>query len=169
MQLTTILKMGLPLERWLHGLTVMLEKERGNIIIDKLRAICLFEADFNWVLKKIYAQRMMDNARKHDLVPPEIFATAGQSAPDATMAKLMFTDVCRTKHLNHAVASVDLGQCYDAVAHGFCSLALQAFGVPIKAVTLMLLTLQTMNFWLKLRLARPTNPLEAASMILVMV
>ena len=51
MQLNIVLKMGLPLERWLHGLTVMLEKERGNIIIDKLCAIYLFEADFNWVLK----------------------------------------------------------------------------------------------------------------------
>ena len=101
---------------------------------------------------------MMDNARKHDLVPPEIFATKGQSAPDATMAKVMFTDVCRTKHRNHAVASVDLGQCYDAVAHGFCSLALQAFGVPIKAVTLMLLTLQTMNFWLKTAFGKADEP-----------
>ena len=106
----------------------------------------------------IYAKRMTDNAQKHDLVPPEIFATAGQSAPDATMAKVMFTDVCRTKHRNHAVASVDLGQCYDAVAHGFCSLALQAFGVPIKAVTLMLLTLQTMNFWLKTAFGEADEP-----------
>ena len=47
MQLNIVLKMGLPLERWLHGLTVMLEKERGNINIEKLRAICLFEADLN--------------------------------------------------------------------------------------------------------------------------
>ena len=119
MQLNIVLKMGLPLERWLHGLTVMLEKERGNINVDKLRAICLFEADLNWVLKVIYAKRMMANARKHDLVPPEIFAVAGRSTPDATMEKVMFTDVCRTQHRNHAVASVDLGQCYNAVAHGF--------------------------------------------------
>ena len=47
---------------------------------------------------------------------------------------------------NFAVASVDLGQCYDAVNHAFCSIALQAFGVPLKAIRLMLLTLQTMKF-----------------------
>ena len=69
-QLNIFLMMGMPLERWLHGLTpVMLEKERGNINIEKQRAICLFEADLNWVLKVIYAKRMMANAYEHDLVP----------------------------------------------------------------------------------------------------
>ena len=99
----------MPLERWLHGLTVMLEKERGNINIEKLRAICRFEADLNWVLKVIYAKQMMANAFEHDLVPSEIFAVAGRSAPDATMVKIMSTDIYRTQHQNHAVASVDLG------------------------------------------------------------
>ena len=123
----------------------MLEKERGNINIEKIRAICLFEADLNWVLKVIYAKRTMKNAREQNLIEPELFAVAGQSAPNATMAKIMFTEVCRTQHRNFAVASVDLGQCYDAVNHAFCSIAMQAFGVPFKAVKLMLLTLQTMN------------------------
>lgn len=128
----------------------MLEKEAGNIDIDKLRAICLFQADLNWVLNKvIYAKRMMANARENDLVPPELFTTTGQSAPNATMAKVMFTDLCRTYHRNHAVASVDIGQCYNVVAHRFFSLALHAFRVPMKAIKLMLLTLQTMNFWLR--------------------
>ena len=31
MQLNIVLKMGMPFKRWLHGLTVLLEKERGNI------------------------------------------------------------------------------------------------------------------------------------------
>ena len=149
LQLNVVLKLGEPLERWLNGLTVMLEKERGNINIEKLRAICLFEADLNWVLKVIYAKRTMKNARNQNLLEPELFAVAGQSAPNATMAKIMFADVCRTQHRNFAVASVDLGQCYDAVNHAFCSIALQAFGVPLKAIRLILLTLQTMKFWLK--------------------
>ena len=42
LQLNVLLRMGIPLQRWLHGLTVMLEKESGNCEIDKLRAICLF-------------------------------------------------------------------------------------------------------------------------------
>jgi hypothetical protein len=31
---------GIPLARWKHSLTVLLEKVLGNILVDKLRAIC---------------------------------------------------------------------------------------------------------------------------------
>ena len=92
-QLNIVLKMGASLDCWLNGLTIMLEKEKGKINIKRLRAICLFEADLNWVLKIVYAKRMMRNAREQDLILPELFATAGRSAIDATKAKIMFTDV----------------------------------------------------------------------------
>jgi hypothetical protein len=36
---------GIPLARWGTRITVLLEKVPGNIHIDKMRAICLFEAD----------------------------------------------------------------------------------------------------------------------------
>ena len=51
------------MERWLHGLTVLLEKVAGKIDIDKLPAICLYEADFNWILKLLFSKRMIANAR----------------------------------------------------------------------------------------------------------
>ena len=47
---------GNPLVRWRQGVTVLLEKVVGNINIDKLRAICLLEADFNWWLKVVFAR-----------------------------------------------------------------------------------------------------------------
>ena len=117
MKLNLVLSMGMPLKRWLHGLTVLLEKEHGNINIEKLRAICLFEVDLNWVLKVIFAKRMMANARENDLVPPEPFATVGSNAIRATLAKFLCTDICTTQHRNHGVASVDNGECYDAVGY----------------------------------------------------
>ena len=46
-KLNLVIKTGAPLSRWGHGMTVLLEKEFGAIHLDKLRAICLFEADFN--------------------------------------------------------------------------------------------------------------------------
>ena len=47
---------GLPLTRWKQGVTVLLEKTAGNNNLEKLRAICLLEADFNWWLKVTDAQ-----------------------------------------------------------------------------------------------------------------
>ena len=92
---------------------------------------------------------MVVNARNNKLVPPELFATAGSSDPNATMTKVLYMDICWTQHRNRAVVSVDLEQCYDVVGYSVCSIALKAYGVPKKSIVLMLITLQTMNFWLR--------------------
>ena len=134
MKLNLVLSMGMLLERWLHELTVLLEKEFENINVDKLRAICLFKVDLNWMLEVILTKRMMANARKNKLVPPELSATAGLSAPNAKMAKVFHTDICWTQYRKHYVANVDLGQCYDAMCHPVCSLALQAYCVHRKLI-----------------------------------
>ena len=63
MKLNLVLSIGMLLKQWLYRLTALLEKEHGNINIEKLRAIYLFEADLNWVLKVIFAKHMMANAR----------------------------------------------------------------------------------------------------------
>ncbi len=60
---------GLPLARWGIVLTVLLEKVAGNNFIHKLRAICLLEADFNWINKIIFAKRMIGSALVNNLIP----------------------------------------------------------------------------------------------------
>jgi hypothetical protein len=40
-------------ERWQKGINVMLEKKKGNFRVDKLRAILLYEANFNRNNKKL--------------------------------------------------------------------------------------------------------------------
>jgi hypothetical protein len=49
--LTACARQGIPLARWGIGLTVLLEKIIGNNFVHKLWAICLLEADFNWLNK----------------------------------------------------------------------------------------------------------------------
>jgi hypothetical protein len=44
---------GISPERWQQGTDVMLEKQTGNFWVDKLRAILLYEADFNQNNKKL--------------------------------------------------------------------------------------------------------------------
>ena len=43
-----------------------------------------------------------------------------------------FMDVCQTQHRNHAVASDDIGQCYDVVNHAFRSISLQVLVFPLR-------------------------------------
>jgi murein tripeptide amidase MpaA len=48
-----------PYERWKKETEVMLEKDPGDPKIDRLRIICLYEADYNLYLKIMWAHRMV--------------------------------------------------------------------------------------------------------------
>ena len=51
-------KSGMSPARWNKALNVMLEKKKGNFRVDKLRAIVLFEADFNQNNKQLGRETM---------------------------------------------------------------------------------------------------------------
>ena len=137
-QLNLVLRLGLPLERWLNGILLLLQKEAGNIDIDKLRAIILFEADFNWLLKMIFSYRLMSRAIENNTLPQEFFAMKDKSAKDAIMTRTLWSDTNRLQHRSFAIASVDVSQCFDMIGHAQCSLAMQAQGCPIKPISIML-------------------------------
>ena len=81
-KINACLNLGTALERWGKGLTVLLEKEFGSIFFDKLRAIILFEADFNWIQKIVFSKKMADLAQKHNLIPPEQCAAPGKDGSE---------------------------------------------------------------------------------------
>ena len=58
-KINACLNLGTALERWGKSLTVLLEKEFGSIFFDKLRAIILFEADFNWIQKIVFSKKWL--------------------------------------------------------------------------------------------------------------
>jgi hypothetical protein len=66
---------------------VLLEKVLGVRLVEKLRAICLPEADFKWLNKLIFAHRLERFCQKHGLVPPEQFAKSKSSCEEASVVK----------------------------------------------------------------------------------
>jgi hypothetical protein len=132
-----------------NGLTVFLKKTFGNIFIDKMRAICLLEADYNWLNKFIFAKKMMDKAYSDGVVPAEQFAQRGTQAAEGVLTSTLFCDIIRALHHTGGIESVDLGNCYDAVAHPITSIAMQSFKVQAVVVAMSLSVLQTMNLYIK--------------------
>ena len=63
-QITLIARTGVPPERWSYGLTVMLEKVAGIALVNKLRAILLMEADFNFHNKLVFGSRIKNASRR---------------------------------------------------------------------------------------------------------
>ena len=94
------------MERWGHSLTVLLEKEFGNIYIEKMQAICLMEADFNWLNKLVFAKRMMNQAYDAGLVPDEQFAKANTQASYGVLrtvqGSLLRYDSCSSHHSRYS-------------------------------------------------------------------
>ena len=89
---------GIPLARWGNGLTVLLEKVFGNTYIDKMRAICLLEANYNWLNKYVFAKRMMGRAFQEDIVPVEQLAKRGSQAAHGVVTYGLFCDITRALH-----------------------------------------------------------------------
>jgi hypothetical protein len=95
-KLSACTKKGVPLAQWGVGLTVLMEKNRRNNLINKMHTICLLKVDFNWLNKLIYARRMMNSAFDENLIPLECFAKKGSNCVDAVIIKS-----CTVMNLGH--------------------------------------------------------------------
>jgi hypothetical protein len=67
------------LHQWSNGLSIMLEKLFGVLLVSKLCAILLMEADFNAMNKEVNRVQMLDEAQKYKLIPEEIFSKKNRS------------------------------------------------------------------------------------------
>ena len=126
----------------------MLEKKAGMILVSKLRAILLME-DFNFANKELYGRCMMAFAEEHNQIPAECYGShKHHEAIDVALNQHLIGDIFWQKRVSRAVASVDLTNCYDRMAHNITSLSCQHWGVPPEPLVSMLLTLQSMVFFL---------------------
>jgi len=112
--------------RWQAGLQVVLQKKAGVIHVDRLRAILLFEGDFNFGNKVLFGRRMTDSALQQSLVPFECFGSVpGKRATQVSLARCWIADLSRLRRWPLAIASVDAQSCYDRIAHLAAALACQ--------------------------------------------
>ena len=74
---------------------VMLEKIAGMALVTTLQAILLMEADFNFHNKLIFSNRLLNLARKHRMVPEEVFSEKGCTSEDAVLHQVLAYDIAR--------------------------------------------------------------------------
>ena len=141
---------GYSLRRWQAGLSAMLEKKAGVIMVDKLRAILLMEADFNFANKLIFGSRMMEVAMEEDEIPPEVFGSIkNREAIEAATCRRLIADLSRMTRTPMAISSVDAQTCYDRMVHSIASICCQRWKVPKEAILAALGTIQKMKFYLR--------------------
>ena len=141
---------GFSFPRWQAGLSAMLEKQKGNDHVDKLRAILLMEADFNFANKLYFGSRMIRQAEQYDQIPDELFGSRrGRTAIEVAMSRRLIADLSRQRRWPTAIASVDAHTCYDRIVHSIASLCCQRWDTPPLLPTAMFHTIQHMQFHLR--------------------
>jgi hypothetical protein len=86
-QLTVIARSGIPPKSWGVGLQVMLEKIVGICLMEKLRAIQLYEADFK------FGCNTMNKLDSSGYIPEELFSHKGSTAEDTKFDKTLTADL----------------------------------------------------------------------------
>ena len=147
-KITLIARTGVPPDRWSYGLTVMLEKIAGIALVNKLRAILLMEADFNFHNKLVFGSRMLDTARKEGLIPAEQYSEKQSTAEDGSFDKILQGDISRQMRWPMAIISADAANCYNRIHHTIMALVFLSLGVGIGSIKAMLRSIQLMKFFL---------------------
>ena len=134
---------GFSPQRWLQGTDVMILKQPDNFLLDKLRTIVLYEADFNHENKRI-GKQAMSLALAKGRIAVEQFSRPGRSAQDNALGKRLVFDHFRFAKSPFGICSCDLKSCYDRVVHSAASMALQRIGVPLESIKCMFGTIQNL-------------------------
>jgi hypothetical protein len=126
----------------------MLEKIAGVYLVEKLRAIQLYEADFNCYNQFIFGKEAMQTLTMSRYIPEELFSQKGNTAEDAKFDKTLMADLSRQARQTMIVTFVDVAYCYDHVNHIIMSLVwLVLTKGNIPAIVAALICLQTMKFF----------------------
>jgi hypothetical protein len=149
MQLTVIAWSRIPPESWSVGLQVMLKKIAGVCLVEKLRTIQLYEADFNCYNQFIFGKQAIQTLTDSGYIPEELYIQKGSMAKDAKFNKTLMADLFQQARQPMTVVSADAAYCYDRVNHVIMLLVWLVLingNIPAIVVT-VLICLQTMKFF----------------------
>jgi hypothetical protein len=146
-KITLIARDNYPPDRWGHGLQVMLEKVAGVALVNKLCAILLMEADFNYMNKWIFGHEAINKMYALGYVAEDQYSQKESTAEVAKLDNKLTMDLsCQLRH-PLATMSADADKCYDHINHIIMSLLLLAIIGTIGPVIAMLHPIQSMKFY----------------------
>ena len=115
-----------PPDRWGHGLQVLLEKVGGVALVNKLRAILLVEADFNYMNIWIFGHEAIDKMYALGYVAEDQYSQKESTVEDAKLDNKLTMDLSRQLRHPLATMSADADKCYNRINHIIMSLLLLA-------------------------------------------
>jgi hypothetical protein len=124
-------KLGETLNRWTIVSTCMIEKIMGNPRIDKLRVIHLFEADYNLLLKIVWARKGVWNAHCSEVLNKgQAGSRPGKRAIDVVLNKEFKYQYARFTRTSLGTIDNDAKSCYDRIIISVAMLISKYYGIP---------------------------------------
>ncbi len=137
-------------DRWKTIWTLLLEKEKGNPQIDRLRTIHLYEADYNLLLKWFSSQGFIltsENAQR--INESQGGGRPGRSAIDLAITKVLSYEIAETLRLRVIVVDNDTTACFDRMLEAPNNLACLQHGADPRYIKLHAQTQKELKYYLK--------------------
>ena len=138
------------LDRWAQTVTTLMPKDEGPILVHRLRAIHVVEAELQFFSKIVYAKKMIHLAEKQNLITDEQYSgRKGRRAQSIVLNKLMYYSITFQKREEAAFMDDDAKACYDRIIPSLASVEVQKWGVSKKAASLTRKIVESQKFKVK--------------------
>lgn len=140
------------LERWTFVHNFFLEKIPGQPLIDKLRVIHIFEADFNLILKHYISRLTLRQAvQQHIIAPEQAGGRPNRTAIDEAVRTTITYETCRLQRLQGGIMYNDAKACFDRIIENLSNMTCQNAGTPEAILNLHHKTFRDIKYIIKHR------------------
>jgi hypothetical protein len=122
---------GFALDRWKTVINVMIYKKPGVYLIDRLRVIHLFEADYNFVIGLIFGRRALYSGVEHVTLHPSQLAQPGRQCADVVVLRELTLSMAHMLNISLDGFENDAAACYDRLLMNMMGAASERMGVPV--------------------------------------
>lgn len=137
-------------ERWKVVHNFFLEKKPGLPLLDKLRVIHIYEADWNIILKYFNSYQLVRQATRHKNIEPEQSGGRPNRSYIVEAAKTVITyEICRNQRLTGGLVYNDAKACFDRIVTNLSNLSCLREGLPASLATLYASTLSQIKYYLR--------------------
>lgn len=140
-------KSGNTLRRWCNSSSLMLEKTPGSPKIHKLRVIHVYEADYNLMLKILWARQLVWKSHsQHMLHRGQSGSRPDHRCSDVILRKEMNYLYARLTRTALATVDNDAKACYDRILCNLAMLVSRYYGMSTEACLFHANTLKAMKY-----------------------
>jgi hypothetical protein len=151
-------KIGKPLERWCNVSTIMIQKDQNSTKITRLRVIHQYEADYNLLLKIIWARKGVRNAHNSNrLNNGQAGSRPNMKAIDVVINKEMKYLYARLTRTALGTIDNDAKSCFDRIICNLAMMTSMYYGIPVNFCQLQAATLKQSIFRLRTALGDSTQ------------